>query len=1056
MPTAVETFENIVLHKTTTELVPFLLSLDKKDILALRQPAQLLKKDLEEAREVTNERGQPAYQPRMSDEQREMLALAGLALFTRKEGLARSFELPSSLLTLRDKNPHNDALWQVLSHARPDWLGELLARTTRADIPQGPGYLGVRVLEREGFIAYDAPTFARLLGTHLAQYENEERSYTQREAEAFVLNELRANPVLLHRDVWLLFDYDTDSPYDNTYLGPYPDGITLDWKTLLTQLAASGDLGHDELLTRSLLALRRDFRRPLLGWFKDLFNDLKPTAAERLARQQELVELLAHPLAVVVNFALDQLKNVWEAPTFDLAPLLQYADGLMLRPDLKTGLKTLLAAFEKLVPRHPALAPALARLAIAALPHADAGVQDRAARLLASLLTAKAPLGSPIDLGEIYAAIIPYADLLAPDARARLALWLTQDGSSEEVAAPAASYAPLSQFVPELTPATAIAPVADWHELLFLTGQVLATEAPGAVDRWVDGLLRLRAHLPPDHATQLRPYLAQVMNWLGQDRTPAEVEAHLHTFSATGRPGTSDLLAALVVGLATNFAQPSVSRINLRPHPNIAPDPLLFLEQRRLVAAEIRLRPGATPLPLLSTATHAPHWVAPTSLVEKLLAYQAAGESPDAADLAVALTRCAWSNPAAADQARARLPDLHAADLRALLAWLLAPAGDALPLPAATPETCAAGLDDPQEELIRDYGETITLRTTLLAATPVPVPAPAPAHAAALSPPLPVQQKGGQPDEPLLAHELLVPIGLAEALPWLWATAARTRYPTAELPALAGLGDWPGLARPWQPGWTLAELAHIHARAWEPGSPTVIDVRLELRVPDAPAAQLAPPLLPYAAYAGLPQRTDLYSYTLRHSLPTVAALLPNNPEPLHWHVLRTCCRRADQGALARDAVQQALTELLGLGPRHLAGTTALLAASLVHSIPSVRALALETLLSAIEHGRLAPLDLGRALGRLLAAEFAPVPRLTDSLTQARALSPRTDDALCQLLEALLPELPAPPPRQTAKLLAAYTDLVARTHRPVPIALQARLREWSTSGALKKVVAPLLG
>jgi len=54
------------------------------------------------------------------------------------------------------------------------------------------------------------------------------------------------------------------------------------------------------------------------------------------------------------------------------------------------------------------------------------------------------------------------------------------------------------------------------------------------------------------------------------------------------------------------------------------------------------------------------------------------------------------------------------------------------------------------------------------------------------------------------------------------------------------------------------------------------------------------------------------------------------------------------------------------------------------------------------------------------------------------------------------KLPTPPPRQTAKLLATYTDLVARTHRPVPIALQAHLLEWSTSAALKKVVAPLLG
>jgi hypothetical protein len=116
-------------------------------------------------------------------------------------------------------------------------------------------------------------------------------------------------------------------------------------------------------------------------------------------------------------------------------------------------------------------------------------------------------------------------------------------------------------------------------------------------------------------------------------------------------------------------------------------------------------------------------------------------------------------------------------------------------------------------------------------------------------------------------------------------------------------------------------------------------------------------------------------------------------------------------------VQQVLHTLLLPSSPFAEPTTLLLALALIQSDASGRALALEVLLAAIEHGRLVPVDLGQALGRLLAAEFAPVPRLTDSLAQARALSPRTDAALGQLLEALLPELPPTPPRQMTKLLA---------------------------------------
>ncbi|WP_022822701.1 DUF6493 family protein [Hymenobacter norwichensis] len=1071
MLTAAENFEDIILHKTAHELVPFLMNLDKKELMTLRRPTQQLKKHLEEYRPVENKKGQKEYQRLLTAEQQAMLAMAGLATFTRKEGLARSFELPWSLRNPLDNRHHYTLHWQVLRHFRPDWLGDFLASLTRTNQWQAPDYTELRAMERESLVPFDAPMFAQLLSNRLSRYAREamgKRKLTTQQVEELVCADLRADPELLGRDVWLLFDYATNVNYDSTYIGPYPDGISIGWKPLLTKLANAGALNRNELLTRSLLALRRDFKRPLLGWFKDVFLDLKPTPAERLARQGELVELLAHPLPVVVNFAIEQLKDLWEEPDFELGPLLQYADGLMTRQDLKTGLKSLLGSFEKLLKRHPSQAPALVGLATAALPHADAGVQDRAARLLATVLTTKTPLLSTAEAEETTTNLCAYADLLAPAARTRLAPWLAQATQPDtDDATATARYTPLTHFAPELTPATALAPVADWHELLFLTGPVLAADAPAAVDRWVDGLLRLRAQLPPDHALQLRPYLKQIMSWYGQVQNFDDQASWLPHFQSTGRPGPNDLLAALVVGLATGFEHPQVSRINLSPNEYHDADPLLYLEQHRLAAAEARLCLGATPLPLLSTITHAPHWVAPTTLVEKLLAYQAANETPNAADMTVALTRCAWSNEEDATQARTRLPELRATDLRELLTWLLAPAEADTPVSTTTPETYAAALPAPTTEKLKYYGDSSTQITTPLEPVPVPVPAPSPPHAAGL----PVLSGAGSEAAapsllqrareklskliPISTESELVPISLPDALPWLWAVAARTRYPTAELPCLAALGKAPGLARPWQPGWTLAEVAHTYVRKWEKGQPTITDKHVELLVPDAPAASRAPLLLPYAAYAGLPKRPEQYSYVLRFSVANAVAMLPNNPEPLHWHTLRTCCRTDEAGSEARDAVQFALAGLLSLGPRHAAGTSALLAAGLLHQASIVRAMALEVLLSATDNGRLLPADLGRALGRLLATGRAPLARLTDTLAQARAINFRTDDALRQTLDALLPLLPVVPLRNTAKLLDAYADTLSRVRHSVPNVVQDRLREWQRVTSLKKTAGALL-
>ena len=182
-------------------------------------------------------------------------------------------------------------------------------------------------------------------------------------------------------------------------------------------------------------------------------------------------------------------------------------------------------------------------------------------------------------------------------------------------------------------------------------------------------------------------------------------------------------------------------------------------------------------------------------------------------------------------------------------------------------------------------------------------------------------------------------------------------------------------------------------------------------------------------------------------------MLPNNPAPLHWHILRSACRINSSGSEERTIIQLFLRSILGDGPCFDPPATVLLAVGLVHFSPACRALALEVLLAAVPTGRLRPGALGTALGQLLAGEFGPVQRLTVGLAQARAINPTTDDALHQVLNSLLVELPSSPPRSTTKLLDAYANL--RNSQPLPDAVRARLTGWQTVGSLKKPATMLL-
>ncbi|UOQ74255.1 DUF6493 family protein [Hymenobacter cellulosilyticus] len=999
----------------------------KTDVIPVRRQTTKLKKELEAIVQLKPN----TWGSRITRNQSVMLFLSGLRTYSRKEALTNNFTGWWPELT-------NDThFWQVLEHTRPDWVFDWLQRWSTSNQWYKPSYRLLRQLEDRQIIPYDARLFSTsvpgLIGDMCKPLCETEPVPAQ--AEKVLAQQLSTDPVLLTRDLPLVFDFDSSIDSHSGSVQLTMDKKKWNWKEPLTwqtwsekhprqlitwldiirELVQSGHLDRADLLTRSLLALRRDFRRPLLTWFKNLFEALQPTVSERLSRQNELVELLAHPLPLVVNFALDQLKSLWTEPDFDAAPLLLYAEGLMPRQDLKTTLRTLLGAFEKLVKRQPTLAPTIARLACLALTNADAGVQERAAKLLAGLLGAKKPVLDAAEAEETTATIGLYTDLLSAAARTTLSSFLV---AAPDSAPTAATYLPLPEFVPELSAATAITPVADWHELLFLTGQVVQHNEPAATERWLDGLLRLRGQYPADYAQQLRPYLLQALPWNLKGKTEEETATLLREVSfSTGRNGRRELLSALLISWYQGFTEARVRRVGLHDQQYSNPDPLLRVEQQRLASVEEQLRAGAATLPLLSTPSHAPHWVAPSVLVEKLLAYEAADRTPDAADLALALARTAFRNEQDAAPARALLPQVRHAELRALLSWFLAPAVVVQPMPPLPPVS----------------GEAVSVVKAVV-------------------------KKFGQLNPFRQASSDLPPTPLAEALPWLWAVAGRTRHPAAELPELLPLTSCPGVAAPWQPQWEFVQKSNTYKQTWNKDQPEVTVVWQELNViTKHPDKRPPSPLLLYSQHAGLRLTNQYYLWSIVPDVAFLLTLMPNNPAPLHWHLLRTACayRTNNQGGEGRGVVEAFLHSLLGAGSAFDESTTVLLAMGLVHNAPMCRALALEVLLSAIATARLQLAALGEALGKTLAVEFAPLQRLTDLLAQTRAIDPLTDDAVRQLLDVLLPALPAVPLRNTRKLIETYADLRGRTGQPVPPAVQSRLREWSTSATLKKAAASLV-
>ncbi|GAA4048148.1 DUF6493 family protein [Hymenobacter glaciei] len=988
----VDIFERIVRHPSVLPVVPFLLALDKKDQMAVRARTKALRKELTETRQIgASTWGQTGTKPQLA-----MLFLASVATYSRKEALGLTERLGLYWGEGATFAAHEKDFLTVAEHARPNWFGEWFERQSRGGSWSLPEYTLLRELEARQLLDFEPALFCRTLAHSLgmkSHYYRENKSVVNLAEK--VLQEFETSFDTDQRDLLGFFDYDTTVDSAQAYMGDGKQNVT--WLDVLLRLVATGRLTRMELLTRSLAALRRDFRRPLLTWFKNLVLALQPTLEEGLAYQEELVELLAHAQPQVVNFAMEQIKVLWTSADFDPTSLLLYAEGLVTRQDLKTAQRTLLSGFEKLLKRTPALAPELARLASAALASSDSAVQAKAAKLLVSLLQSKQPLLSADETAALASSLTDYADLMTAGTRQLLAPWLAP--APESAPNLGASYVPQAEFVPDLSAANAVTPVADWHELLFLTGQVLRHKDALELERWIDGLLRLQAQFPAEYAPQLRPFLVQVQPAL-KGKTDEQAAAIVAETNLAGHHG---LVATLALGWAQGFTTERVNKVNAR-HDNS--DPLVLVDQRRFAAAETHLRTRSG-LPLLSTPSHAPHWVAPSVLVEKLLVYEAAQVEPDPADLVVALARLAFAHAADAQTALGRLPHLQRPELRELLQWLLTPGQP--PLPAFQPVKMPVlkHLTARLGKLLPGKGESTGT--------------------------------------------------LNDAWPWLWAVAARTRQPDGVFEELAAISStaYIGVVRPWAPGWEFEVKVNTWVEKWKPGQPTVTHRYTELQFPSRYLTQTPQSLLLlYSQHASIKAKNHV-DWFLPHDFRFLASLIPHNPTPLHWHVVRTAAWADGLEAIERDVVQAALQELLGPGPVFTEPTSLLLALGLMHKVPGCRALALEVFLAACTTGRLNPKALGTILGQFLAHEFAPMQRLADNLLQARAIDATTDDALLQVLSSLLPELPAEPLRNTKKLVELYADLASRSGRQPTEAAKINLRTWKSTAALKQAVGQLV-
>ncbi|RKR87723.1 hypothetical protein BDK92_2015 [Micromonospora pisi] len=282
-------------------LIDRLCALDSAERETLRRPAR---QALDEYHRHLY--GEASHRPRPSDGDRLRLILLATAP-------AADLSWPQTKRSdTAGADADADAQWRIV-HSRGRRFLDALARATVRWMSEvtshSPIFEEIRAHERAGSItlAVDDTYVLAMISGLTGQFQNE-----QSKADL-----LRADPDLVDRAFWRIFEVEGNREVSLTNVDRFLGPETQSWQEAVLELAADGTIDRQRVLDATLAALARAFPQYRAGWFSRLHEALRPTVDEAASRQAAYAGLLRSPLGPTVALALGALTTLDNAGRLD-------------------------------------------------------------------------------------------------------------------------------------------------------------------------------------------------------------------------------------------------------------------------------------------------------------------------------------------------------------------------------------------------------------------------------------------------------------------------------------------------------------------------------------------------------------------------------------------------------------------------------------------------------------------------------------------------------------------------------------------------------------------
>lgn len=462
---------------------------------------------------------------------------------------------------------------------------------------------------------------------------------------------LQKREITLKEHIWYLFEYDCGQNWMDNRNGGQP-------YFSFRYFVEHGQLDRMRVLKESLLAVNRNMNKNLCGWFAGMFTALTPSIEEQLALQPEILAVLSAPHSRPVNIMLGLLKGLCNHPQFRIEEFLNQT-SVLFASDVKAVHQNTLAVLNKLAKERKEFRDAICCVAAQGLMSREESTQSKIVKLILTY--------GETESTTLREALAVYTETMLANTKKELKAYLENNESghtsAHNEAAPAHSEQPdndsasfvYEPILPIIREDNRIQEIASPEDLLFLASQVLDGNEIYHFDLLLGALVQWDRQQDTKQISQWAPILQRAYKLLmsGGSSRNGLLDQLMATFLLDyakllvkrfpkEAKELSDLHQKMVQKdelQKGKWNYRNLQKLTIRQKTNQKEK---FPVHRQLLCRTLDLLESKEkPLPLLSTPTHIPMFIAPATLIERLKQYQQANAEPDDMDMQTALSRVA-------------------------------------------------------------------------------------------------------------------------------------------------------------------------------------------------------------------------------------------------------------------------------------------------------------------------------------------------------------------------------------------------------------------------------